>query len=70
MTGKYASLLLLALFLTSGCSSGGDTATTEQTSKDHILTEQVHALEKAKETGQLMQRMTDKQRQTLDEESK
>ncbi len=66
---KILCAVLLVVIL-SACSSGEEKTSERQSTGDHILKDQVRALEKAKEVGQLMQNTTDKQRQALEGKSK
>ena len=70
MMKKYRGLLFIPFFLISGCSGGEDKTTTEQSREEHILKNQVRALEKAKGVELLMQSATEQQRRTIDEQSR
>jgi hypothetical protein len=69
MTKKYQLILLLPFLLIGGCSSGEDTASPEQSSKEHVFSDQTRALEKAKGVEQIIQSGADKQRQAIEEQS-
>ena len=69
MTKKYQLILLLPFLLTGGCSSREDTATPEQSSKEHVFSDQARALEKAKGVEQVIQSGADRQRQAIEEQS-
>ena len=52
-----------------GCSSGEDTASPEQSSKEHVFSDQARALEKAKGVEKVIQSGADRQRQAIEEQS-
>lgn len=59
----------MPFLLTGGCSSEEDVTTQKQPSKEHVFSDQTHALEKAKGVEQVLQSGADKQRQAIDEQS-
>jgi len=67
MTKKYRCILFIPFLLIGGCSSGEDTATPEQSSKEHVFSDQARALEK--EVEQVIQSGADRQRQAIEEQS-
>ena len=69
MTKKYQFIFLLPFLLIGGCSSGEDNTTPEQSSKEHVFSDQTRALEKAKGVEQMIQGGADRQRQMIEEQS-
>jgi len=69
MTKKYRFILFIPFLLIGGCSGGEDTATPEQSSKEHVFSDQARALEKAKGVEQVIQSGADRQRQAIEEQS-
>lgn len=66
----YRFILLITFLLIGACSSGDNQTTPQQSSKDHVLEEQMRAIEKAKEVEQMLQISADKRRQTINEQSR
>jgi hypothetical protein len=62
---KYLYILLISFLLICGCSDGEN----KNTAKEHILSDQVRALEKAKNVEQVLKKDADKRIQALDEQS-
>jgi hypothetical protein len=62
-------MFVLFLFL-GACSSGEDQVTPDKPKNDHILKEQMRALEKAREVEQMLQDGADKRKQTMEEQSR
>lgn len=58
-------ILFISFLLIGGCSKEED----KNTAKEHILSDQVRALEKAKEVKQVLKKGADKQLQDIDEQS-
>ena len=69
MTKMYRCILFIPFLLIGGCSSGEDKTTPEQSSKEHVFSDQTRALEKAKGVEQVLQSGADKQRQAIEEQS-
>ncbi|MEH6628222.1 MAG: hypothetical protein V7739_17400 [Motiliproteus sp.] len=68
---KYPLLLLFTVVaLTAGCSKGEDTATPDQSGKEHLLKSQAAALERAKEIEQVLQRGAENRQQAIEDQSK
>ena len=76
MTKKYFFLLLLSVFLGSGCSGGGE-ETPEQSvvdhaqssDKEHFASDLQDSLEEAKGVEQLLQQGADQRQREINEES-
>ncbi|MFH2045504.1 MAG: hypothetical protein ABIK92_10205 [Pseudomonadota bacterium] len=62
---KYLFILFISFLLIGGCSNGED----KNTAKEHILSDQVRALEKAKNVEQVLKKRSDKQLHDMDEQS-
>jgi uncharacterized protein YcfL len=69
MMKKHPFILFIAFLLIGGCSSGEGTTTPEQSSKEHVFSDQTRALEKAKGVEQVIQSGADRQRQAIEEQS-
>ncbi len=69
MLKKYRSILFVPFLLLGACSSGDEQTTTEKSSDDHILKNQMRALEKAKGVEQMLQQGADRNRQAIEEQS-
>ena len=70
MMQKYRFIFFMPFLLIGGCSSGEDNTTPEQSSKGHILKDQIQTLEKAKEIERVIQSGVDKRRQAIEKQSK
>jgi len=67
---KLQILIFVSLFVVIGCSSEDESATKNKSSNKHIFKDHVQAIEKAKEVEILLQNAADKQRQTIEEQTK
>lgn len=63
------ALLILTFLIVSGCSDNGDKAANEQSGDDHVWKTQTDALEKAKQTEQLIMDAAEQQERKIDEQS-
>ena len=70
MVKKYLSILSILFFMISACSNEEDKTTAEQSNKEHVLKDQVRALEKAKGVEQMLQSGADKRQQQIEEQSR
>ncbi len=70
MKAKYRLILFIPLFLIAACSGEEDKATPAQSGKEHFLTDQTRALEKAKEVEQMLQVEAAKNRQAIEKQIK
>ena len=70
MMKKYRLILLIPFIFFGGCSNGDDATRVKKPNEEHLLKDQVRALEKAKEVGAVMQSAAEKQRRTIDEVGK
>jgi outer membrane murein-binding lipoprotein Lpp len=62
-------LLVLTVIIVSGCSDSEDKGANQQSTDDHVLKTQTDALEKAKQTEQLIMDASEQQKQKIDEQS-
>lgn len=67
---KYLSILSLLFFMIGACSNEEDKTASEQSNKEHILKDQVRALEKAKGVEQMLQSGADKRQQQIEEQTR
>ena len=71
MFKKILMLLVITLSLVIiACSKEEDKVTTEESNKEHFLSDQKRALEKAKSVEQMLQDGVDKRGQLIDEQSR
>ncbi|MGB5156957.1 hypothetical protein [Desulfobacterium sp. N47] len=70
MMKKYLFILFISFLLIGGCSGKEDQTGKERSDKEHILSDQVRALEKAKGVEQVLQKSTDKRITDIEEQNK
>ena len=71
MIKKYLFIFLISFILIGGCSNKEDKTTTEGSGKEHILSDQVRAIEKAKDVQLTLQKnSTDKRIREIEEQKK
>lgn len=67
---KFLTISFILSFMIGGCSSEEDKTTSEQANKEHVLKDQVRALEKAKGVEQMLQSGADKRQQQIEEQTR
>lgn len=71
MIKKYLFIFLISFILIGGCSNKEDKTTAERSGKEHILSDQVRAIEKAKQAQQTLEKnSTDKRIREIEEQKK
>ncbi len=70
MVRKYLGILSILFFMIGACSNEEDKIASEQSNKEHILKDQVRALEKANEVEQMLQSGADKRNQQIEEQTR
>ena len=67
---SFLTISLISCFLIGACSNEEDKTASEKSNKEHILKDQVRALEKAKGVEQMLQSGADKRQQQIEEQTR
>ncbi|MCW8827361.1 MAG: hypothetical protein OQK78_13155 [Gammaproteobacteria bacterium] len=67
MNHRTVLILLTPLIFLGGCSSDEEQSAAKPSSNEHFLSDQVRAMEKAKEVEQMLQEGADQRQRTIEE---